>query len=148
MMNRLHRGLVCALGLSIALAACTTSRFGGIGSQPSANVSMTANGIEQFPVPQPGRALLAQRLVQLVPGAIIDARISNAWRTAAAAREHPDDYAACVSADAGHGTQIFLIVKSGPGTGDVIRGANAIQRCSDQARVTQWATLPEAMAQR
>jgi hypothetical protein len=141
MTQHLRWSLVAAIGLSVALAACSTSRFGGEGESHG---PVTANGVEQFPVPQDGRSLLAQRLVQLVPGRITDARISNAWRTAAAAQVKPNDYAACVSASGGRGTQVFLIVKSGRGTGDVISGTNALQRCADTNRVTQWVTLPEA----
>ena len=145
MTQHLHWRLVAAIGLAVALAACGTTRFGGAsGGSGQIHGHMTAGGIEQFPVPPDGRSLLAQRLVQLVPGRITDARISNAWRTAAAAQVKPNDYAACVSASGGHGTQVFLIVKSGPGTGDVISGSNALQRCSDGNRVTQWVTLPEA----
>ena len=79
-----------------------------------------------------GRALLAERLAQLVPGRIVDARISNGWRTAAAAQQHPDDYAACVSADAGRGSPVFLIVTNGSSTGDIISGAKAAERCADR----------------
>ena len=146
MTQHLHWRLLAALGLSVALAACSTTRFGGGGGVRPGEIHgrVTANGVEQFPVPPDGRALLAQRLVQLVPGHITDARISNAWRTAAAAQVKPNDYAACVSAASGRGTQVFLIVKSGPGTGDVISGTSALQRCADGNRVTQWVTLPEA----
>ncbi|WP_413993206.1 hypothetical protein ACMDCR_14620 [Labrys okinawensis] len=146
--GRLSWGLAGAVGLSLALAACSLSRTSGpqpvYQEQPQAVV--TSDGTQQFPVPQSGRELLARRLTQLVPGQIVDARISNGWRTAAAAQQHPDDYAACVSADTGNGAQVFLIVKSGPGTGDVISGTKASQRCADSARVTQWTTLPEAVS--
>ncbi|MDQ0394030.1 hypothetical protein [Labrys monachus] len=150
MTQHFHWGLVGAVGLSVALAACSTTRFGGgaPARPPMVQGQVTADGVEQFAVPPDGRSLLAQRLVQLVPGRITDARISNAWRTAAAAQVKPNDYAACVSASAGHGTQVFLIVKSGPGTGDVISGSAALQRCADDKRVTQWVTLPEAIYQR
>jgi hypothetical protein len=147
--GRLSWGLAGAAGLSLALASCGPSRVGG--PQPEYRTQqaavVTSDGTQQFAVPQAGRALLAQRLVQLVPGRIVDARISNAWRTAAAAQQHPDDYAACVSADAGRGSQVFLIVTNGASTGDVISGAKAAERCADGARVTQWTTLPEAVAQ-
>jgi hypothetical protein len=141
--------LILASGAAIAagLAACGPSRGGGPEFTTQQGVVTTSDGTQQFPVPASGRSLLAQRLTRLVSGHITDARISNGWRTAAAAQAHPDDYAACVSADAGRGPEIFLIVKSGPGTGDVISGVKAAQRCADGARVTQWTTLPEAMGQ-
>ncbi|GLS23720.1 hypothetical protein GCM10007874_67410 [Labrys miyagiensis] len=146
--GRLSWGLAGAVGLSLALAACGPSRTSGpqpvYQEQPQAVV--TSDGTQQFPVPQSGRELLAQRLMQLVPGRIVDARISNGWRTAAAAQQHPDDYAACVSADAGGGSKVFLIVTNGSHTGDVISGDKASQRCADGARVTQWTTLPEAIS--
>src|SRR6202012_2235086 len=92
MTQHLHWSLFAAIGLSVAPAACSTTRFGG--GEAESHGPTTANGVEQFPVPQDGRSLLAQRLVQLVPGRITDARISNAWRTAAAAQVKPNDYAA------------------------------------------------------
>ncbi|CAM5768573.1 hypothetical protein LMIY3S_02544 [Labrys miyagiensis] len=147
--GHLSWGLAGAVGLSLALTACGPSSIGGskpvYQEQPQAVV--TSDGTQQFPVPPAGRTLLAQRLMQLVPGPIADARISNGWRTAAAAREHPEDYAACVSADSGRGSQVFLIVTNGSHTGDIISGAKASQRCADGARVTQWTTLPEALSQ-
>jgi hypothetical protein len=108
----------------------------------------TAGGIQQFSVPADGRALLTQRLTQLVPGPIVEARISNGWRTAASASATPNDYAACVSATTEGGTQTFMVVKSGVGTGDVKGGAAATKICSDPARVVQWVPLSEAVALR
>jgi hypothetical protein len=144
--GRLIGGAAGTAGLALALTACGPS---GGGPKPvyqeQAAAVVTSDGTQQFPVPPAGRAILAQRLMQLVPGTIADARVSNAWRTAAAAQEHPEDYAACVSADAGSGSRVFLIVTNGSHTGDVISGAKAAQRCADTARVTQWTTLPEAM---
>lgn len=147
--RRLAGGLAGAVGLSLALAACGTSSDGsrpGYSTQQQGVVT-TADGTQQFAVPQSGRATLAHKLVQLVPGPITDARISNGWRTAAGAQANPNDYAACVSADAGRGSQVFLIVTNGSGTGDVISGTKASERCADGNRVTQWTTLPEALGQ-
>jgi len=105
----------------------------------------TADGTQQFSVPPNGRTALRERLVQLVPGPIHEARLSNAWRTAASASVTPNDYAACVSASTGTGTSTFVIIVSGSGTGDVISGAKAGQRCSDPTRVVQWVPFTEAV---
>jgi hypothetical protein len=127
--------------------------FGSSTAPPPAPVASmapitTASGVQQFSVPADGRALLARRLVQLVPGPIADARISNGWRTAASANATPNDYAACISATTGGGTQTFMVVKSGEGTGDVKAGAAAAAICGDPARVVQWVQLGEAVAMR
>ncbi|MGJ4856222.1 hypothetical protein AB4037_26180 [Labrys sp. KB_33_2] len=146
--QRLAWGLSGAVALSLLLAACGP-RSGEAGRPDVSNQQpvVTADGTQQFPVPQAGRATLAHKLTQLVSGRIADARISNGWRTPAAAKAHPDEYAACVSADSGSGQQVFLIVTNGARTGDVISGSKAAERCADGNRVTQWATLPEAMGQ-
>jgi hypothetical protein len=83
-----------------------------------------------------------------VQGPITEAKISNGWRTAASASKTPNDYAACVSATTATGTQTFMIVKSGAGTGDVRSGAAASKVCNDTTRVTQWVALGEAVAAR
>lgn len=145
--QRLAWGLSGAVALSLLVAACGPR---GEASKPVLTAPqpvVTADGTQQFPVPQAGRVTLAHKLTQLVPGRIADARISNAWRTPAAAKINADDYAACVSADAGQGQQVFLIVTNGAKTGDVISGSKAAERCADGKRVTQWSTLPEALGQ-
>jgi len=78
-------------------------------------------------------------------GRLDDARVSNAWRTAAGARAKPDDYAACVSTVAGGQTRYFVIVVSGATTSGFIAGPDAVARCSDPARVVQWGAFPEAL---
>ncbi|WP_448952841.1 hypothetical protein [Labrys neptuniae] len=145
--RRLALGLSGAVALSLLAAACGPRNEAGKPDVSNQQPVVTADGTQQFVVPAAGRATLAHKLAQLVPGRITDARISNAWRTPAAAKAHPDEYAACVSADAGSGAQVFLIVTNGSHTGDVISGAKAAERCADGKRVTQWATLPEAMGQ-
>jgi hypothetical protein len=107
-----------------------------------------ADGTEQFSVPPDGRAAVGARLSQVVPEPIEEARISNAWRTAASARVTPNDYATCVSAKTASGTRNFVMIVSNGGIGDVISGSAARTRCADAARVVQWVTLAEAVASR
>lgn len=152
-MRRQARFGAAAAGFAaLLLGGCGGGSFGANPS-PSQPVAMqpitTAEGIQQFSVPSDGRILLSQRLRQeIVAEPILEARISNAWRTAASASRTPNDYAACVSATTSGGTRTFMIVKSGGGTGDVIRGAQADQRCSDSTRVVQWVPFSEAVATR
>lgn len=150
MAKRLVLSVTALAALALPLAACGGG--GMAGAPPTAQprvVGMapvtTAAGIQQFAVPADGRSLYAMRLHQLVPGPLQDAQISNAWRTAASANVTPNDYAACVEATSPAGTQRFMIVKSGGGTGDVIAGAAAEKRCSDPSRVVQWVPLDEAL---
>ncbi len=145
--QRLAWSLSGAVALSLLAAACGPRGEANKPVLTAPQPVITADGTQQFPVPQAGRATLAHKLAQLVPGRISDARISNAWRTPAGAKANPQDYAACVSADAGRGQQVFLIVTNGSGTGDVISGTKAAERCADGNRVTQWSTLPEAIGQ-
>lgn len=108
---------------------------------------VTPAGVRQFAVPPAGRAALRERLAALSgnAGPIADARISNAWQTPAGFQQHPNDYAACVSATTGAGTQTYLIVVSNGGTGDVVGGNTAVSRCADAGRVTSWGPFREAV---
>lgn len=141
-----------AAGL-IGLGACGGGVGGGVFSTsatlPPQPVTMaptvTADGTQQFAVPPEGRAVLRQKLSEYIRGSLEDARVSNAWRTAAAARQKPDDYAACVSATAGGQTRYFLIVVSGATTSGTVSGPPAAERCNDPNRVAQWTPFPEAM---
>lgn len=156
--NRAALGAACACLLmaggcsSGGMGTSLGGMFGSAPTPPAPVASMapitTASGVQQFAVPPDGRALLARRLVQLVPGPIAEARISNGWRTAASANATPNDYAACISATTGGGTQTFMVVKSGEGTGDVKAGAAAAQICGDPGRVIQWVQLGEAVSMR
>ena len=138
--------------VSAALAGCVSSgpRMGsvfGSATQPPAPVA-TANAIpapngepiQYFAVPADGRSALLARLDTLAggPGAYSEARISNAWRTAASAQATPNDYAACVAAVTARGPETWMVVVSGGGTGDAIGGRTGAQRCGDPTRVRSW----------
>lgn len=149
-------GLVPALFAALLLGGCVSSGMSNVtdlfSSGPSGGgmQSVTnADGTSQFAVPANGRVIVRERLVQLVREPIAQARISNAWRTAASAKVTPNDYATCVSATTPSGTKDFvMIVSGGSGVGDVISGSAASTRCADRARVAQWVPFNEAMATR
>ena len=65
--------------------------------QPVMSPTVTADGTQQFAVPPEGRAVLRQRLTEVMQGQLEEVRVSNGWRTAAGARSNPNDYAACVA---------------------------------------------------
>jgi hypothetical protein len=142
-----------ALLAALLLGGCVSggSGVGGLfASKPAATMKTVTNadGTEQFSVPPDGRAAVGAKLAQVVTEPIQEARISNAWRTAASARVTPNDYATCVSATTTSGTRSFVMIVSNGGIGDVISGSAARTRCADAARVVQWVTLTEVVASR
>jgi len=147
-------GLGPALFAALLLGGCVSGGGSGGGvmsmfsSTPSASMQpvRNADGTEQFSVPSAGREAVRARIAQVVSEPIQDARISNAWRTAASAKVTPDDYATCVSATTPSGTRNFVMIVSGSGIGDVISGPAARTRCADNARVVQWVAFKEVVA--
>src|SRR5689334_4281574 len=100
------RGLVGA-AIAFGLPGCSGGIGGGYfasstpgGAQAPVLMSpvVTADGTQQFAVPPEGRAVLRQKLADYFQGQVEEARLSNAWRTAAGAQQKPNDYAACVAA--------------------------------------------------
>jgi hypothetical protein len=139
-------GLIGAGGCSGGVGGGVFSTSVTVPPQPVAIApTVTADGTQQFAVPPAGRAVLRQKLGEYIQGPLEEARVSNAWRTAAAARQKPDDYAACVSATTGGQTRYFLIVVSGATTSGTVSGPPAAERCNDPNRVAQWSPFPEAM---
>jgi hypothetical protein len=146
-------GLGPALFAALMLGGCVSGGSGGAGlfsSKPAATMQTVTNadGTEQFSVPSDGRAAVQAKLAQVVTEPIQEARISNAWRTAASARVTPNDYATCVSATTASGTRNFVMIVSNGGIGDVISGSAARTRCADAARVVQWVAFTEVVASR
>jgi hypothetical protein len=137
----------------LMLAGCTASGGGGFFSErvvavpaaPTMQPIVTADGTQQFSVPPEGRAVLRRQLASIMQGQLDDARVSNAWRTAAGAQANPNDYAACVSATAGGQTRYFVWVVRGDSISGDVRGAPAAARCQDPARVVQWVPFTEAL---
>ena len=157
-------GAVAAVSLALLIAGCS-SRLGGFNepepqpvvAQPGGPVAppglpqvavslpaMTADGTQQFVVPPAGRAVLRDALVQQLREPISDAQVSNGWRTAAGAQQHPDDYAACLATTSPAGRRFFVIVVSGSKTSGLVTGAQGQQKCTDSNRVVQWLPFPEA----
>lgn len=145
--------LGAALIGSLGLAGCGGGSGGMFPSpmasapppQPVMSPTVTADGTQQFAVPPEGRAVLRQRLTEVMQGQLEDVRVSNGWRTAAGARSNPNDYAACVSTIAGGQTRFFVIVVSGAAVSGFVSGPDATARCNDPNRVVQWVPFPEAM---
>jgi len=114
---------------------------------PPVNVSlpaMTADGTQQFVVPPAGRAVLRDALVLQLREPISSAQVSNGWRTAAGAQQHPDDYAACIQTSSSVGQRFFVIVVAGNKTSGLVTGTQGQQKCTDPNRVVQWLPFPEA----
>ena len=164
-------GALAALGFAVALAGCST-RLGGFmepepasptvqqggpavapgtavgpALAPPVNVSLpatTADGTQQFLVPPAGRGVMRDALVQRLREPISDARVSNAWRTAAGAQNNPNAYAACIETTSPAGSHYFMFVVNGSKTDDVVAGPAGQQKCTDPNRVVRWLPFPEA----
>lgn len=155
----MRHGRVLAAGPLLAIELLALALLPGCGSAPAPQVAIvspvpeqpvTAGGVQQFPVPPAGRAILRQRLTSLLgneAGAVSDAGVSNAWRTAASAARTPDDYAACVRATTPTGLHTYVLVVSGQTTGGLVSGPPAAQRCADPTRVREWVPFTEALAE-